>query len=180
MNAPLSTLSRRAPRGFNLSLTGLLAGLLSCLLMATQLAYAAVEVHRFDDPAQEARYKVLINELRCLVCQNQNLADSNAELATDLRTRVSEMILAGDDDQAIIDVMLNRYGDFVLYKPPFKISTSLLWLGPFMILAGAVLIPLWHIRRRRQSATPDEQALRRARHLLDDQDGDDDHRGESS
>ena len=98
------------------------------LLLAGMPAFAAVEVHEFDDPVQEARYKKLIAELRCLVCQNQNLADSNAELAQDLRNKTYEMVRAGQSDEDIIGYMVQRYGDFVLYRPPLKATTVLLWL----------------------------------------------------
>ncbi|HEX5543938.1 MAG TPA: cytochrome c-type biogenesis protein [Nitrospira sp.] len=101
-----------------------------------------------DDPIAEARLKHLAVELRCLVCQNQTLADSNAPLAEDLRREVREMIAKDMSDKEIIDFLVARYGDFVLYRPPLKATTTLLWVGPFILLivgAGALVMTL---RRR--------------------------------
>ena len=92
----------------------------------TSSGLAVIETYEFSDPAHESRYQDMIAQLRCLVCQNQNLADSNAELAKDLRERTFEMINAGASDEDIVDFMIARYGDFVLYKPPFRLRTSLL------------------------------------------------------
>jgi cytochrome c-type biogenesis protein CcmH len=98
------------------------------------------------DPPQEKRYKGLAEELRCLVCQNQNLADSHADLAMDLKVQVREQIAAGKTDQQIRDYMVQRYGDFVLYKPPVQGNTFALWAGPFALLAvGAVVA--WRVQR---------------------------------
>lgn len=143
--------------------------LLIWLLLAGMPVYAAVEVHEFDDPAQEARYKKLIAELRCLVCQNQNLADSNAELALDLRNKTYEMIRAGQSDEEIIGYMVQRYGDFVLYRPPLRTSTVLLWIGPFIIMGVGVAVLFNVIRRRRRAAAEavEEDRLARARELLE-------------
>jgi cytochrome c-type biogenesis protein CcmH len=87
-------------------------------------------------------------ELRCLVCQNQTIADSNAPLAVDLRQQVREMIRRGDSDRQIVDYMTARYGDFVLYRPPFKGSTALLWFGPAALLAGGLAVLVVVLRRR--------------------------------
>jgi len=132
--------------------------------------FAAIEVHQFKTPEEEQRYKSLIAELRCLVCQNQNLADSNADLARDLREQVYEMIRSGATDQEIVDYMVNRYGDFVLYRPPFKSTTAALWIGPFVILAVGVLVVAVYVRRRRREppVVTDEAELDRARQLLND------------
>lgn len=111
-------------------------------------AQAAVEINQFSDPQHEARYKKLIDELRCLVCQNQNLADSNAELAQDLRAQVYKMIEAGNSDQEIIDFMVMRYGDFVLYRPPFKLRTAMLWAGPFLLLIFGIGYLVIYLRRQ--------------------------------
>lgn len=120
-------------------------------LLFSQASYAGVEVHEFQSAADEERYQKMIDELRCLVCQNQNLADSNSDLAKDLRGKTYELIRDGATDDEIIEYMVNRYGDFVLYRPPFKTSTLLLWVGPFIIL----LIMLWFLIRfiRRSAAT---------------------------
>lgn len=100
------------------------------------------------DPELEARVLKISAGLRCLVCQNQTIADSNADLAVDLRNQVREMLKRGDTPQQINDYMTARYGDFVLYKPPVKSSTALLWYGPAVLLVLAVLILVWIIRRR--------------------------------
>lgn len=112
---------------------------------------AAVEINQFESQQQELRYKNLINELRCLVCQNQNLADSNAPLAQDLRKKVYQMIRAGKNDDAILDFMVTRYGDFVLYRPPFNATTYLLWVGPFIILIIGLFVLLRFIAQRKKS-----------------------------
>ena len=124
-------------------------------------------------PALEARLKKLESELRCLVCQNQTLADSNADLAGDLRREVREQALAGKNDAEIRDYLVARYGDFVLYDPPLKRTTWLLWFGPFTLLAGGGLV-WWQVLKRRQRAsssvpTHDPSAEARARALLDDE-----------
>jgi len=102
--------------------------------------------------SETQRIKSLSEKLRCLVCQNQSLADSNAELAEDLRKQVRVQVAAGKSDEQILGYMVERYGDFVLYEPPFKASTALLWIGPFVLLvaAGAGLIAV--LRRRRSAA----------------------------
>jgi cytochrome c-type biogenesis protein CcmH len=101
-----------------------------------------------DDPAVEARLKHLAVELRCLVCQNQTLADSNAPLAEDLRREVREMIVKNMTDKEIIDFLVERYGDFVLYRPPLKATTTLLWVGPFVLLAVGSTVLVITLRRR--------------------------------
>jgi len=102
-----------------------------------------------SDPAMDKRVAALAVELRCLVCQNQTLADSNAALAVDLRNQIREQLEKGASEQDVIDFMVARYGDFVLYKPPFKASTLALWLGPFVLLALGVWALLRQIARRR-------------------------------
>lgn len=101
-----------------------------------------------EDPLVEARLKHLAVELRCLVCQNQTLADSNAPLAEDLRREVREMIVKDMSDQEIIDFLVERYGDFVLYRPPLKATTTLLWVGPFVLLAVGATALVITLRRR--------------------------------
>ncbi|MBI2384196.1 MAG: cytochrome c-type biogenesis protein CcmH [Gammaproteobacteria bacterium] len=103
-------------------------------------------------PEQEARYQGLIDELRCLVCQNQTIADSDAPLAADLRAQVEAQILEGKSDAEIKHYLTARYGDFVLYRPPVKGTTVFLWAGPFVLLAGAALAALLFLRRRRAPA----------------------------
>ena len=107
-----------------------------------------------EDPNLEKRVTSLAHELRCLVCQNQTLADSNAPLAVDLRNQVREQLAAGKSEQDVLDFMVARYGDFVLYRPPLKASTVLLWGGPFLFL----LFGIWLlIRRVRKQAIPERQ-----------------------
>jgi len=135
-------------------------------------AQAAVDMQRFDTPEQEARYKTLIHELRCLVCQNQNLADSNAELAQDLRRQIYDMIIRGESDKEIIQYMVARYGDFVLYRPPLKPSTVLLWAGPFIILIIGLSVVFLFIRHCNRETAPgiSEEEQQRVRRLLRDGD----------
>lgn len=103
---------------------------------------------RFDDPEKQQRYEQLINELRCLVCQNQTIADSNAELALDLRNKVAEQLAAGSSDEEIINYLTARYGDFVLYRPPIQSNTMLLWAGPFLLLGIGGVLLFFTLRRR--------------------------------
>ena len=105
----------------------------------------------------EQRIRQLEEKLRCLVCQNQSLADSNAELAGDLRREVRDQVAAGRSDDEIVSYLVQRYGDFVLYEPPFKATTALLWVGPFLLFAAAVGFLLFAVRRRRNA--PQEPAL---------------------
>ena len=125
------------------------------IVMLVSVANARIEEHQFDSAEQEQRYHFLIDELRCLVCQNQNLADSNAELAQDLREQVYLMIKNDDSNETIINFMVSRYGDFVLYRPPLKPTTYMLWIGPFIIFLVALIIVVQFIRRRQQSQPAD-------------------------
>ena len=143
----------------------LLKSLLALLLAAAlHPALAREAAPAAADPVAEARLMKLSSELRCLVCQNQTIADSNAELAVDLRAEIREKIQAGMSDAAIKDFMVARYGDFVLYRPPVKNTTLVLWLGPFLLLAIGGSILVFNLRRRRQLAadpelSQDDQAL---------------------
>lgn len=139
-----------------------------CLLGLTGVVWAKVEVLRFDNAEQEQRYLTLIKELRCLVCQNQNLADSNADLAKDLRQKTYEMIIAGSSDNEIVTYMVDRYGDFVMYRPPINSSTIVLWAGPFMILLIGLFVIIKVIRGRRQqpSGIVDQEQRKAAQRLL--------------
>src|SRR5882724_6005212 len=122
-----------------------------------------------DDPVIEARLRKLSQELRCLVCQNETLADSRADLAEDLRREIREQMKAGKTDQEIIAFLTQRYGDFVLYRPPVKPTTYLLWFGPFVLLLAGLAILFRYVKQRRDSIndqplTKDEHA--RAAKLL--------------
>jgi cytochrome c-type biogenesis protein CcmH len=118
------------------------AGLVATPLLAKEAAPVAV------NEQVEARMMALANELRCLVCQNQTIADSHADLALDLRQQIREMIAKGDSDRQILDYMTARYGDFVLYRPPFKATTALLWAGPAVLLLMAMGLLFIVLRRR--------------------------------
>ncbi|MDQ5849196.1 MAG: cytochrome c-type biogenesis protein CcmH [Pseudomonadota bacterium] len=121
-----------------------------------------------QDAVLDKRVATLANELRCLVCQNQTLADSNAPLAVDLRNQIREQLKGGASERDVIDFMVARYGDFVLYRPPFKASTLLLWAGPFLLLLAGVTILLRRIRLRQPPAPQLSQADRaRAAKLLE-------------
>jgi cytochrome c-type biogenesis protein CcmH len=136
--------------------------LLVIILLIPSLAAAEEARPLADNPQIEARLKTLAVELRCLVCQNQTLADSNAPLAEDLRREVREMIAKNMSDREIIDFLVQRYGDFVLYRPPWKASTTMLWLGPFLLLiAGAAALVL-ALRRRQKKLV--EVTLSEAEH----------------
>ncbi len=139
------------------------------LAVATGTDALVFEQREFDDAEQLERYQQLTYELRCLVCQNQNLADSNADLAADLRRDVHRMILEGKSNEDIIDFMVSRSGDFVLYRPPLKAKTVLLWSGPFVLGLGALVLLLMHLRRRaseRATPTPLSEEERARLHAL--------------
>lgn len=144
------------------------------VVVALSLTAAAA----FADDALDARLKALESELRCLVCQNQTLAESEAPLAADLRKEVRELAQAGKSDDDIRGYLVARYGDFVLYKPPVKPVTYLLWFGPFVLLAGGMAV--WLVVLRRRARMPADEAVdvsstalaspdvARARELLED------------
>lgn len=124
---------------------------MALLLWLTISSVYAVDVYQLADPEQQKTYETLTAELRCLVCQNQNIADSHAELAGDLRRQVYEMLQQGKSKDDIVQFMTDRYGDFVLYNPPLKAKTGLLWLGPLgLLLVGLTMIAL--VLRRKKNA----------------------------
>ena len=116
-----------------------LALALLLVVLAAPQSHSAFELFEFESAAQEERYKDLTSRLRCLVCQNQSLSDSDAGLAADLRNAIHERLVAGETDEQIVGFLLERYGEFVLYEPPLRASTLLLWLGPFAVLALGLL-----------------------------------------
>lgn len=147
-------------------------GLLVAALLLSSGVQARVETYTFDTPAQEESYRKLTSELRCLVCQNQNLADSNAELALDMRRKTYEMVTAGKSEKEIVDFMVARYGDFVMYRPPLKSTTMFLWFGPLLVLVIGAIIVVVFIRKQRQPETISEvpeQQQQRAHSLLDEE-----------
>ncbi|MDX1569746.1 MAG: cytochrome c-type biogenesis protein [Xanthomonadales bacterium] len=139
--------------------------ILIIMLGLVALPTAAVELIEFDSPEQEQRFRELATELRCLVCQNQSLADSDAGLAKDLRDEVLRLMREGLSDEEIKTYLAARYGDFVLYRPPVKPATWALWFGPFVLLLIAVAALLYTIRRRSTAeelvADPDQKELDR-------------------
>ncbi len=122
-----------------------------CLLLGSSMLFAAIDAYQFDDLAKQERFQTLSYELRCPKCQNQNIADSGSAIAKDLRTKIYQMLQAGKTDQDIIDYMVVRYGDFVLYKPAVKPQTYLLWYGPGLLLILGLIVIVLIIRSRRKS-----------------------------
>ena len=129
---------------------------------------AAIEAYEFDSAQMEADYNKLINELRCLVCQNQNLSGSDADLARDLRRETYQMLQAGKSPQQVVEFMVARYGDFVLYRPQFKSSTYLLWLGPFLLLLCVLYLLVRRLRGADKPVEVDAAAMAEAKLLLED------------
>jgi len=129
-------------------LRGLLLGLLAAMALATG-ALAVTPDEKLDDPALEARARALSSELRCLVCQNQSIDDSDAPLAHDLRVLLRERIVAGDSDDAVMDFLVARYGEFILLTPRFSAQTALLWAAPVLLLVAGGVAAFGVIRRRK-------------------------------
>ena len=119
------------------------------LLLCSSGPLQAIEIREFEDSSKAARYERLIEKLRCLVCQNQSLADSDADLARDLRSEVYEIIDSGKSEEEAIAFLTDRYGDFVLYDPPVKTITILLWAGPLVFLIIGLLVALQSLKRHR-------------------------------
>ena len=135
------------------------------LLAIASLAWGQASEIANPDPAVERRLKGLAEELRCLVCQNQTIADSNAPLAVDLRNQIRAQIAQGRSDDQIRSYMVERYGDFVLYKPPFHAATALLWLGPPLLIAIGIGAFVLVVRRRRPSPASADLPDKRRREL---------------
>ncbi len=138
------------------------------LLLASSVQAVKIEFHTFENKQQEQLYFKLIAELRCVKCQNQNLAESNAELAKDMREKAYQMILKGGNRQDVIKYMTDRYGNFVLYKPPFISETVLLWIGPaiFLILSLFLLLKLIKKQQKEPIETLSEAERDAVRDLL--------------
>jgi len=139
-----------------------------CLLLYTMPLQAVIETYEFESAQMEAEYYKLINELRCLVCQNQNLSGSNADLAKDLRKQTYEMLNQGKTPDQVVQYMVDRYGDFVLYRPRVKKGTLLLWFGPFALLVLVLWLVIRVMRKKQILVPPDADALQRAQQLLSD------------
>ena len=143
--------------------------LIACLLVAAVglglvgAARAAIDTYEFKDEVERERFRSLTEELRCPKCQNQNIADSNAPIATDLRREIYRMLDDGRSDKEIVDFLVMRYGDFVMYKPPLDSRTWLLWYGPFGLLGlGAIVLCVLVLRRRKVEKAPAQVALSKA------------------
>ena len=143
--------------------------LIACLLGAVVglgllgAARAAIDTYEFKDEVERERFRSLTEELRCPKCQNQNIADSNAPIATDLRREIYRMLDDGRSDKEIVDFLVMRYGDFVMYKPPLDSRTWLLWYGPFGLLGlGAIVLCVLVLRRRKVEKAPAQVALSKA------------------
>jgi cytochrome c-type biogenesis protein CcmH len=148
----------------------LLAGMFALACAST--AHAAIDAYTFKNEAERARYSELTKELRCPKCQNQDIADSNAPIAADLRKEIYRMLGEGKSNQQIIDFMVDRYGEFVRYKPELSARTWLLWFGPAGLLVGGVLVIGVIVSRRRSKRITETDELsdeerQRLAHLLD-------------
>jgi cytochrome c-type biogenesis protein CcmH len=152
-----------------MSLRILLLGLVWLLTLSAPLHASTLADYQFDDPAKKADFRAVIEQMRCLVCQNESLAASNAELAVDLRNEIYGMMKAGKGKDDIIRFMVDRYGDFVLYNPPIKPSTYPIWFGPLILfLIGALLLLRTLMRKKKsQETTLSEEEQQRLASLLE-------------
>jgi cytochrome c-type biogenesis protein CcmH len=141
----------------------MMRGILVLWLAAAAIALAADAPPAADDPELEKRVIELAAELRCLVCQNQSLADSNAPLAVDLRNQIRDRMQRGESETQIVGFMVERYGDFVLYRPPMKAVTIVLWFGPALLVAGGLYLLFTRVRRRRAAGETELSAADRER-----------------
>lgn len=134
---------------------------LGLILGSFGIAQAAIDTYEFSNQAERDRYRVLIEELRCPKCQNQNIADSDAPIAMDMREQIFQKLESGESDEQIIEYLVDRYGDFVRYNPPVNSRTLILWYGPAaLLLIGFGIVAVIVLRRRRSGrATADEQQL---------------------
>jgi cytochrome c-type biogenesis protein CcmH len=148
--------------------------IISALILAVVLSFsvpafaAPIETFKFDSPDTEKVFHKLSEELRCLVCQNQNIAESNADLAKDLRLQIYTMLQKGQTEDEIVDFMVQRYGDYVLYRPPFKPMTWLLWLGPLMIFVLGVIFAIRFMKSQSSGSQPEslsEEEIERVKSL---------------
>lgn len=130
-----------------------LAFVLACLVVP---AYAIDEGQAFDDPEMQARYERIISEVRCLVCQNQTIRDSNVFLASDLRREIRRLLGEGKSDAEISEFLVTRYGDFVLYRPPMRGKTLILWLAPFLLIGFGLVVVIRVLRGRMSMPIDDD------------------------
>ena len=138
----------------------------SFFVLFTNFSMANVALPVAENPELEKRVQAISEELRCLVCQNQTIADSHADLAIDLKNQVREMLAQGKSNQEVTDYMVQRYGDFVLYRPPVKTSTWLLWFGPFLLLIGGIGFLVLKLKSRQASDELPIAQMQRAAELL--------------
>ena len=131
----------------------------SCCLLMAALASAVIETYEFSSPELEQRYQLLSAELRCPKCQNQNIADSNAPIAQDLRKLLYEQLEEGATNEQILDYMVSRYGDFVRYRPAFDSSTAVLWLAPVLLFLAAIIVVFLSLRQRKGSGSGGQAEL---------------------
>lgn len=138
-------------------------------LFLASTTLAAIDVYSFETPEQEQRFRTLIDELRCPKCQNQNLSGSDAAVAKDLKNRAYQLMQQGKTDDEIRAYLVDRYGDFITYRPPLRTGTSLLWFGPLLLLVGVGVVLVWRVRRAAPATTPlSEDEQQRLAALLDD------------
>ena len=143
------------------------------LMMAFSVSAGSIEVYTFDNKEQEKAYQSLIEDLRCLVCQNQNISESNAELAKDMRRKTYEMVKQDKSEKEISQFMVTRYGDFVLYRPPFEPMTWLLWFGPLIIFIIGIIFVVRFMKSQKSGAQVDnlsEEEIERIKNLHAEQD----------
>ena len=168
MNKGISRVWKGSRRAVSMAYGILFWGFLAIILLL-QPAFAGIDIYQFDNVKEEQRFRDLIAELRCPKCQNQNLADSNAGLAKDLKDRTYQLVKEGKTNKEIKNYLVDRYGDFIIYKPPFRLSTWLLWIGPLL-----VLLLVFGVFIRKNLKTPKNQAMdislaeqQRLKNLLD-------------
>ena len=144
------------------------------IFIAANVYAAPIETFKFDSPETEKVFHKLSEEVRCLVCQNQNVAESNADLAKDLRLEIYTMLQEGKTEDEIVEFMVQRYGDYVLYRPPFKPMTWLLWFGPVIIFAIGLIFVVRFMKSQSSAAQPaalSEEEIERIKNLHAEQDG---------
>ena len=134
--------------------TPVIRALLVMLTLALPMAQGQAADMQLADPALESRARALMKEVRCVVCQSQSIDESDAGIAVDLRRLIREDIAAGKSDDEIRQFLVDRYGDFILFTPPFKAETLILWLGPFVMLLGGLAYIIWFLRRRQAALPP--------------------------
>ncbi|MGH8493446.1 MAG: cytochrome c-type biogenesis protein [Moraxellaceae bacterium] len=143
--------------------------LLLLLIFVVFSAHASIEVFPFESPEQEQRFRHLIDELRCPKCQNQNLSGSDAEVARDLKRRAWELMQQGKTDDEIRAYLVDRYGDFITYRPPLRANTFLLWFGPLLLFFSVAAVLVWRVRRKPVNTAPlSDDERKKLAALLDD------------